>query len=119
MAKPNIYTGTQNLNLKDGLIRFGKTFASNPYNSNEEGMWVDSNNRLNYSKFGTNLLVETQSTSPSISPSKSPSKSPSLSPSVSPSPSLSPSKSPSVSPSASVSPSPSLSPSISPSVSPS
>lgn len=101
------FTGFKNLYLKDGILLFSTRYSSNPFDSTEDGLYVDSNGKLTYSKQGTARAFEVLS-STSISPSRSPSVSVSVSPSVSVS----------RSPSVSVSVSPSRSPSISPSVSP-
>jgi hypothetical protein len=79
------YSTTKNINLKGGLIRFGKTWSSNPFGSDENGIYINSSNQIIYSRQGVAINLFVGSVSPSLSPSLSPSKSPSLSPSISPS----------------------------------
>lgn len=87
------YSSIRNLNVKNGLILFGKTYSSNPCPSDKDGLWIDTNHKLWFSRQGVDTVLDLFSTSPSISPSKSPSVSVSVSPSVSTS--ISPSVSPS------------------------
>ncbi len=73
------YSSTRNINVKGGLIRFGKTYAANPFGTDEYGIYVNSSGNLIYSKLGVNIIFTFTSLSPSVSPSAS------VSPSVSPS----------------------------------
>jgi hypothetical protein len=73
------YTAIRNIKLKGGLLLFGKVYTSNPCPSDKDGLWVDSNHNLNYSRQGVEIDLDFRS----LSPSKSPSRSPSVSPSVS------------------------------------
>ena len=71
------YSTTKNINVKGGLIRFGRTYSSNPFGTDEYGLYVNSSGNIVFSKLGVNIVF----TFTSISPSKSPSVSPSVSPS--------------------------------------
>ena len=51
------YTSVKNFNLKQGLIRFGKTYASNPLPTDVNGLYINSSNVLIYSKLGVNQTV--------------------------------------------------------------
>lgn len=47
------FSTPRNINLKDGLLRFGKIQATNPFNATSYGLYVDANGNLAYSKLGT------------------------------------------------------------------
>ena len=53
------YASVRNLNLKQGLIRFGRTYTSNPLPTDVNGLYVNSNNLLVYSKLGVDLVLST------------------------------------------------------------
>lgn len=65
------YTSIRNINLKDGLLRFGKTYATNPLPTDKCGLYVNSGNVLVFSQLGTDKYLTTYSPSASLSPSSS------------------------------------------------
>lgn len=53
------YSSTRNLNLKQGLLAFARTQTTNPIPSTANGLYIDSNNNLVYSKQGTAYVIAT------------------------------------------------------------
>ena len=40
------YSNPRNINLKDGILRFGKTLSATPFNSTSDGMYINSSHEL-------------------------------------------------------------------------
>lgn len=51
------YSTPRNINLKDGILRFGSTNSSNPLDSTSNGLYVNSSNQLVFANQGTATIL--------------------------------------------------------------
>lgn len=55
------FSSTKNLNLKQGILRFGGTFTSNPIGASDNALYVNSSDELIYAFQGSTANLSTLS----------------------------------------------------------
>jgi hypothetical protein len=53
------YSSPKNINLKEGFIRFGGTSSTNPFDSDSNGIYINSSNQIVYSAQGSESILGT------------------------------------------------------------
>jgi len=51
------YSTPKNINLKNGLLRFDKTYTSNPFGSTSNGLYINASNQIVYVSQGTSNVI--------------------------------------------------------------
>ena len=53
------YSSPRNINLKDGLLLFGDTYAADPFGNDTNGLYTNTSNQLVFVHQGTSTIIGT------------------------------------------------------------